>query len=43
LHAKTLGFIHPTTGKEMLFESEMPADIQSVLERWKVYVKAKGI
>lgn len=43
LHAKTLGFIHPATGKEMLFESEMPADIQSVLERWKVYVKAKGI
>ena len=43
LHAKTLGFIHPRTGKEMLFESEMPSDIQSVLERWKVYVKAKGI
>ncbi len=43
LHAKTLGFIHPRTGKEMQFESEMPADIQSVLERWKVYVKAKGI
>nr|MBP6315124.1 RluA family pseudouridine synthase [Chitinophagaceae bacterium] len=43
LHAKTLGFIHPRTGKEMQFESEMPTDIQSVLERWKVYVKAKGI
>lgn len=42
LHAKTLGFVHPTTGKDMLFESELPSDMQQVLARWKVYVKAKG-
>lgn len=42
LHAKTLGFVHPTTGKNMLFESELPSDMQQVLARWKVYVKAKG-
>lgn len=40
LHAKTLGFIHPTTGKELFFDSELPSDMQQVLERWKVYVKA---
>lgn len=43
LHARTLGFIHPTTGKEVHFESELPDDIKQVLERWTVYVKAKGL
>ncbi len=31
LHAKTVGFVHPATGKELFFDSELPADIQSVL------------
>lgn len=38
LHAKTLGFIHPETGAEMLFESQLPNDLQNViafLERLK--------
>ncbi len=39
LHAKTLGFIHPTTEKEMFFESELPADISGVIEKWRGYVK----
>ncbi len=43
LHAKTLGFIHPGSGKEMLFNSEVPADIQAVIEKWKRYVGAKGM
>jgi 23S rRNA pseudouridine1911/1915/1917 synthase len=43
LHAKTLGFIHPTSGKQMLFESEIPADMQSVIEKWRRYVGAKGM
>jgi 23S rRNA pseudouridine1911/1915/1917 synthase len=43
LHAKTLGFIHPTTGKQMNFESELPDDMNQVLERWRVYVKAKKL
>lgn len=38
LHAKTLGFVHPTTGKRMLFESELPADIQEVLDKWHHYL-----
>jgi 23S rRNA pseudouridine1911/1915/1917 synthase len=39
LHAKTLGFIHPTTGKAMNFESELPDDISAVIEKWRNYVK----
>jgi 23S rRNA pseudouridine1911/1915/1917 synthase len=33
LHARLLGFIHPVTKEEMLFESELPEDIQSVLAK----------
>lgn len=32
LHAKTLGFIHPETGQELLFDSELPADMQQVID-----------
>lgn len=39
LHARTLGFVHPGTGKEVFFESEVPDDIQKVIEKWKNYVK----
>ena len=39
LHAKTLGFIHPTTEKEMFFDTELPADMQQVIEKWRNYVK----
>ena len=38
LHARTLGFIHPTTGEEMNFETELPADISGVIEKWRKYV-----
>jgi len=37
LHAKTLGFIHPSTGKWMLFDSEYPDDLRTVIEKWKNY------
>ncbi len=37
LHAKTLGFIHPTTGAEVFFESTLPADITDVVEKWRNY------
>ncbi|HSV87472.1 MAG TPA: RluA family pseudouridine synthase [Bacteroidales bacterium] len=37
LHAKTLGFLHPTTGKPFFFDSEMPSDLKSVLEKWRNY------
>ena len=37
LHAKTLGFIHPSTRNEMLFNSDLPEDMQLVLEKWRSY------
>ena len=37
LHAKTLGFVHPTSGKTMSFTSEIPKDIQNCVEKWKTY------
>ena len=39
LHAKTLGFIHPATGKQINFEAEIPKDMSAVIEKWKNYVK----
>ena len=35
LHAKTLGFVHPATGKEMMFSSELPPDMQALIEKWR--------
>ena len=37
LHAKTLGFVHPTTGKKVSFDSDLPEDFTSVLQKWKAY------
>lgn len=37
LHAKTLGFVHPRTGKKMQFDSELPTGFQMVMERWRKY------
>ncbi len=42
LHAKTLGFTHPTTGKEMQFDTDIPADISAVIEKWRTYIKPKN-
>ena len=41
LHAKELGFIHPTTRKQMHFESELPDDMKAVIEKWKNYIGHK--
>ena len=37
LHALILGFEHPSTGQHMHFESPIPDDMASVLERWRNY------
>ncbi len=37
LHAKTLGFVHPATGENMLFDTELPTDIEQVIEKWRKY------
>lgn len=41
LHAKTLGFEHPKTGKIMRFSSELPQDISLCIEKWRAYAKHK--
>ena len=38
LHAKTLGFVHPVTKQQMDFNSEWPADLQSVIEKWRTFI-----
>ena len=43
LHAKTLGFIHPKTKEPVTFDSEMPADMSGVMEKWRGYARNKNI
>ena len=43
LHAKTLGFEHPVTKEFMRFDTEIPADIQECIDKWRVYSKAQTI
>ena len=38
LHAKTLGFVHPTTGRQMDFTSELPNDMRQLIDKWSIYV-----
>lgn len=35
LHARTLGFVHPVTHREMFFTSELPDDFKALLDRWR--------
>lgn len=39
LHAKTLGFVHPTTGEMMRFDTELPEDMRLCIEKWRGYAK----
>lgn len=39
LHAKTLGFVHPTTGEMMRFDTELPQDMKDLIEKWRGYSK----
>ena len=38
LHAKTLGFVHPTTGRQMDFTSDLPNDMQQLIDKWSIYI-----
>jgi len=37
LHARTLGFEHPVTGKAMRFEAPVPEDFENCLDKWRNY------
>ena len=43
LHAKTLGFIHPTTTEKLSFDTEVPDDMTSVIDKWRLYSKHKNL
>lgn len=35
LHARTIGFRHPSTGEEMNFSSPLPPDMNAMIEKWR--------
>jgi len=37
LHAKTLGFSHPVSGKWLQFDSVVPEDMTALLDKWRKY------
>jgi 23S rRNA pseudouridine1911/1915/1917 synthase len=43
LHAKTLGFTHPVTGQELFFSTELPIDMQALIEKWRGYTINRNI
>lgn len=43
LHAKTLGFEHPETGKWMSFETPVPEDMLNCMEKWRRYAKSSQL
>ncbi|WP_053991739.1 RluA family pseudouridine synthase [Mangrovimonas sp. TPBH4] len=43
LHAKTLGFSHPTTGEFMDFNADIPEDMLQCIEKWRVYAKHQNL
>lgn len=40
LHARLLGFVHPKTGKHILFESPMPEDMSQLIEKWRKFTNS---
>ncbi|MFP4448451.1 MAG: RluA family pseudouridine synthase [Bacteroidales bacterium] len=42
LHAKTLGFIHPVTGEKLYFNTELPPDMETVIQKWRDYVASRN-
>lgn len=43
LHARSIGFVHPKTGKKLSFTSELPKDITEVLSKWEHYTVHKHL
>jgi len=43
LHAMTLGFVHPVTGEEMNFTSELPEDMARLIDKWRGYISNRDL
>jgi 23S rRNA pseudouridine1911/1915/1917 synthase len=41
LHAKSLAFNHPVTGKRLFFDSDLPDDMVQVIEKWRKYISGR--
>jgi 23S rRNA pseudouridine1911/1915/1917 synthase len=41
LHAKSLAFNHPVTGKRLTFDSDLPDDMVQVIEKWRTYISGR--
>ena len=41
LHARSLAFDHPVTGKRLTFESELPDDMRQLIEKWRKYIAGR--
>lgn len=40
LHAKTLGFVHPTTNEYLSFDTNLPEDMHNCIQKWRVYAQS---
>ena len=38
LHARTLGFVHPKTHQQMDFTSDLPTDLEALIEKWRAFI-----
>ena len=43
LHAKTLGFVHPTTGERLFFDSPLPEDMSALIDKWSRYIQHRPL
>jgi 23S rRNA pseudouridine1911/1915/1917 synthase len=42
LHAKSLAFYHPVSGKRLHFDSELPEDMRMVMDKWREYISGRN-
>ncbi len=42
LHAKELGFVHPSSKENKIFDSELPDDMFELIEKWRKYSQFKN-
>lgn len=42
LHAGELGFLHPVTRKELMFQTPLPEDMAAVIDKWRRYWESRN-
>lgn len=42
LHARSLAFDHPVTGERLSFASDLPGDMQQLIDRWRAYISGRA-